>query len=235
MTDATEPPQDLPDEHWLPVAGYERLYWISDQGRVWSTAHPRCRGRLISIWPAGRTGSPSVTLYRGEQKTSRSTRALVRAAFGDGGPPCVPGEEWRTVAGWDAYSVSNLGQIWSSPRATSHGGLIRANADRDGHLYVRLSQNGSDATKRVHALVAIAFLGSRPSGQQVRHLDGNPAHNNVLNLAWGTASENALDRVRHGRHYNAVKTHCPSGHPYSDIRNKWNARLCKTCRRERAS
>lgn len=45
-----------------------------------------------------------------------------------------------------------------------------------------------------------------------RHLNGNPYDNRLENLAWGTPSENMLDKVRHGTHHNAIKTHCPRQH-----------------------
>ncbi|MGL5880995.1 MAG: HNH endonuclease signature motif containing protein [Xenococcaceae cyanobacterium] len=52
----------------------------------------------------------------------------------------------------------------------------------------------------VHRLMALTFLGSPPTPfHQVRHLNGDPTCNKIENLAWGTAKENAADRVRHGR------------------------------------
>lgn len=50
----------------------------------------------------------------------------------------------------------------------------------------------------VHRLVMHVFVGTCPSGQQVRHLDGNPANNRIENLAYGTATQNMADAVRHG-------------------------------------
>ena len=59
----------------------------------------------------------------------------------------------------------------------------------------------------------------------------NPAH-----LWVGTAKDNNQDCASKGRHHNAVKTHCPKGHPY-DERNtyltKKGLRDCKACNRER--
>ncbi|NJK76353.1 MAG: hypothetical protein HC786_30100 [Richelia sp. CSU_2_1] len=34
---------------------------------------------------------------------------------------------------------------------------------------------------------------------QVRHLNGDPTCNNLENIAWGTAKENAADKIRQGR------------------------------------
>jgi hypothetical protein len=33
---------------------------------------------------------------------------------------------------------------------------------------------------------------------ECRHLDGNPANNNLKNLKWGTHAENELDKIEHG-------------------------------------
>lgn len=86
-------------------------------------------------------------------------------------------------------------------------------------------------------LVGEAFLGPRPDGLETRHLDGNPANNSARNLRYGTKSENAQDRVRHGHHENTLKTHCPQGHPYSGANlgrtPDGRQRYCKTCKREK--
>lgn len=50
----------------------------------------------------------------------------------------------------------------------------------------------------VHQLVALTFLGPRPKGQEVRHLDGNPLNNRADNLAYGTRTENIYDVMRIG-------------------------------------
>lgn len=69
--------------------------------------------------------------------------------------------------------------------------------------------------KYIHLLVLEAFAGSRPDGMEALHIDGNKINNNTDNLRWGTSSENNRDIVRHGRHVNARKTHCPRGHALS--------------------
>lgn len=51
----------------------------------------------------------------------------------------------------------------------------------------------------MHRLVLEAFVGPRPRRMVARHLDGDQSNNAVGNLAWGTPSENATDRLDHGR------------------------------------
>lgn len=106
--------------------------------------------------------------------------------------------------------------------------------DRGGHLRVDLA----GSARYVHQLVAHVHIGPCPPGQDVRHLDGNPANNDASNLAYGTRSQNVLDSVAHGTHRsaNADKTHCPRGHPYNEANtyiDPSGRRRCRTCRRTR--
>jgi hypothetical protein len=87
----------------------------------------------------------------------------------------------------------------------------------------------------VHQAVAAAFLGARPDGLVVRHLDGNPSNNSLMNLRYGTSAENAYDRIAHGRHAQANKTHCSRGHEFNEQnthRPASGGRVCRTCKRE---
>jgi len=70
----------------------------------------------------------------------------------------------------------------------------------------------------------------------VCHNDGDPHNNRVSNLRWGTASENALDAVRHGTHPEARKTHCRRNHPYDEYNTVHrpyapHKRRCRECDR----
>lgn len=69
-----------------------------------------------------------------------------------------------------------------------------------GHKRVGLTHSGKPYYFYVHYLVAIAFIGPRPSPlHEVAHWDGCPANNNALgNLRWATHRENVEDLVRHG-------------------------------------
>lgn len=50
----------------------------------------------------------------------------------------------------------------------------------------------------VHKLVMLTFVGPRPAGSQVRHLDGDRSNPSLKNLKYGTFQENVEDRRRHG-------------------------------------
>jgi hypothetical protein len=87
----------------------------------------------------------------------------------------------------------------------------------------------------VHLLVAEAFIGPKPEGQQTRHRDGNPDNNQATNLHYGTRGDNQRDSVEHGTHNMARKTECRNGHPYSEgntyvVFNKGSyERRCRIC------
>jgi hypothetical protein len=46
--------------------------------------------------------------------------------------------------------------------------------------------------------VLAAFVGPRPNGQLIRHVDGNAKNNQLGNLSYGTQIENMADALRHG-------------------------------------
>lgn len=108
--------------------------------------------------------------------------------------------DWRPVA-YFPYEVSEDGRVRRTAGGSNNakpGRVLKGYIDRDGYTVVRLSRGGLVYDRKVHRLVCEAFHGSQESSE-VRHLDGNPSNNHASNLTWGTASENAADRARHGR------------------------------------
>lgn len=93
-------------------------------------------------------------------------------------------EIWRDVVGYEGlYQVSNLGRVKSLPRATTKGKTLKIQINPENkYCYVGLCRDNKKATKRVHVLVANAFLGVNLNKLQVNHIDGNKANNNVKNL-----------------------------------------------------
>lgn len=139
---------------------------------------------------------------------------------------------WRPVPGFEGlYQVSDSGEVLSTPRLRTRGGILKQYRNSKGYPAVTLHKNGKQRRYGVHQLVALAFFGPRPDGQEVRHLDGNPQNRNVTNLAYGTRTQNGLDRVAHGRDRNASKTHCAQGHEYTpeNTRIYRGGRVCRKC------
>lgn len=152
-------------------------------------------------------------------------------------------EEWRPIGGFEGYyEVSDHGRVRSLDRVLTYpdGHLHRlkgrvlspAPLPLSGHLHLNLkTQHKRRAPVAVHALVLETFVGPRPPGLESLHWDGDPTNNKVTNLRWGTRSENMQDMVRHGRHWQTLKTHCPKGHEYTEanVRIVKGGRECRRC------
>lgn len=106
-------------------------------------------------------------------------------------------EVWNPITGFPDYLVNKQGQV----KSLKANKLLRPIERKGkGHLYVFLykGSRAERSKKYIHHLVLEAFAGNCPEGLQCRHLDGNPKNNNLENLVWGTALENARDRQIHG-------------------------------------
>lgn len=103
-------------------------------------------------------------------------------------------EIWRPIPALPNYEASSEGNIKhirsQRPRKPYRG--------EKGYLAITAWANGRHWVYSVHVLVASAFHGPRPEGQEVRHLDGDPGNDRPTNLKYGTKVENAADRERHG-------------------------------------
>jgi len=76
------------------------------------------------------------------------------------------------------------------------------------------------------------FRGAIPEGLHLDHLCRNPCCVNPEHLEPVTIKEN----LNRGIHKNAVKTHCPQGHEYSEENTHYDPnghRRCRLCQRQR--
>lgn len=141
------------------------------------------------------------------------------------------GEKWRPIVGYeDRYEVSDLGWV----RSLRRPGMLTPWAFSNGYRAVTLWDGTRYRRHSIHRLVLAAFVGPCPPGQEVRHINGDPADNHLENLAYGTRAENNADTVRHGRHHRASATHCPNGHEYlpeTHRRSPKGVRVCRICER----
>lgn len=89
-------------------------------------------------------------------------------------------EEFRIIQEFPNYAVSTLGRV----KNLSTGRILKQSIDRYGYKFLELSNNGFTKTRRVHTLVACAFLPKDESKYQVNHKDEDPTNNRVENLEW---------------------------------------------------
>lgn len=108
-------------------------------------------------------------------------------------------ENWKDVPGFEGrYRVSDLGRVYSA----CIGRCLRLGTYPSGHKFVSLAYpSGGQKTFSVHGLVAKAFLGLAPAGQEVCHGPAGPGENAVRNLRYDTRGRNVQDRKWHGKHW----------------------------------
>ncbi len=123
-------------------------------------------------------------------------------------------EIWKPVVGFEgSYEVSNYGRVRSIPHYVNgvnpytrkpfkrliKGQILKPAPNNSGHMTVVLKHG--TPSHQVHRLVMAAFIGPCPSGLEVLHTDGDPQNNNLLNLRYGTRTENILDVYRIGNRW----------------------------------
>lgn len=112
--------------------------------------------------------------------------------------PDLPGEIWKDVPGYNGdYKVSNFGRVKSYKNnkwgRTKHPFLMSQIEDAHGYWTVSLCKDSKHKRKRVHRLVALAFIPNPENKPEVNHIDGNVKNASLDNLEWATGKEN----VRH--------------------------------------
>ena len=107
-------------------------------------------------------------------------------------------EELKQIdAPFDAYYVSNLGNVYSK----KSGSLIKlkARSNKKGYLLVNLVNRKISKNFRVHRLVATYFIGYPREDMQVNHLDHNKQNNNLTNLEWVGGQANIEYAMTNGK------------------------------------
>lgn len=134
---------------------------------------------------------------------------------------------WRPIPGTRGrYEASDSGLIRTTkPRyRTNVGGVLSQRADSPGgYRYVNIMGSRGSNNRTVHGLVAAAFLGPRPRGKQVNHINAQKGDNRPANLEYVSGQQNVRHALRFGllpvgeRHHNAKLTDAQ----VASIRREW--------------
>ena len=104
----------------------------------------------------------------------------------------------KKIKGFPEYRVRSDGTIYRLKQYANGFQLLRKlkpRKDRDGYLQVNLSKNGKLTTKKVHRLVAEAYIPNPKKRDTVNHIDGNKNNNYVFNLEWLTRRQNIKNKT----------------------------------------
>jgi hypothetical protein len=102
-------------------------------------------------------------------------------------------EQWKEITGATGYYVSNFGRV-KNKKTITFGGKIKS--------YLRVSiryDSGKVLGKKVHRLVAEAFIKNPDNLETVNHKDFNGHNNHFTNLEWLSAKDNILHGKSCGR------------------------------------
>jgi hypothetical protein len=92
-------------------------------------------------------------------------------------------EQWRDINGYEGlYQASDEGRVKSLRFGKEK--ILKARDDGHGYFQVGLFKDGKQVFKRVHRLVAEAFLPNPNNYKEINHKDEDKTNNSVENLEW---------------------------------------------------
>lgn len=107
-------------------------------------------------------------------------------------------EQWKDIKGYEGkYQISSFGNIKSLARKSVYGDKLGdyhtvqeriLKATITGKYYMIKLEGNNSVT--IHSLVAEAFLGERPNGMVINHIDQNPLNNFYKNIEYTTQVRN---------------------------------------------
>lgn len=124
-------------------------------------------------------------------------------------------EVWKSIDGYDGrYEISNFGRFKSYAQDKTVGKIKYGSPQKKGYLAVSLQNNeGHKVTKKIHRLVAEAFIPNPDNLPQVNHKDEDKKNNHVNNLEWCDNTYNHNYGTRNNRA--GLKNRC---HPLTSKR-----------------
>lgn len=100
-------------------------------------------------------------------------------------------EIWKPTQ-YNNYEVSNKGRVRNKTTKL----ILSPCKNKQGYLQVGIMDNGHHISRRIHRLVAIAFIKNPFNKETVNHKDGNKLNNNADNLEWTTIKENVIHSIK---------------------------------------
>lgn len=106
-------------------------------------------------------------------------------------------EIFKEINDFEGYYISNLGRVKSCKRKTEK--FIAVKDDTHGYLIVKLWKDNKQYSKKIHRLVAEAFISNPENLRDVNHKDENKHNNCVENLEWISHKDNINYGTRNER------------------------------------
>lgn len=108
-------------------------------------------------------------------------------------------EIWKPVVGWEKiYDVSSYGRVRRAAAYHRTPNYVMKPEAKRGYQRQTLNHLGRRETRFIHCLVAAAFIGPKPNGYTVNHINAIKTDNRPENLEYATPAENSRHASRHG-------------------------------------
>lgn len=122
-------------------------------------------------------------------------------------------EELRTIKGFERYKISNKSEVFDTKRQKYLGTWVDSVGYRQCYL---VDEDGKKHSKRIHRLLAIAFIDNPNNLPQVNHKDGNKLNNDIGtkennytdgNLEWISNKDNTQHGYNNGLYKFKTRSH----------------------------
>ena len=126
-------------------------------------------------------------------------------------------EQWMPVREFPNYMVSSHGRVMNIRTFR----VLKPGMDGStDYLFVNLCKDGEVSNKRIHRLVAEAFILNLTNLPCVDHKNRNSLNNHLSNLRWCTKKENSQNMSKRKNTASMYKGVC-----FDKSKNKWVARI----------
>ena len=145
-------------------------------------------------------------------------------------------EEWRVIEEFPLYEVSNWGNVRRIEKPDKLMKLCKSDARRN-YLTVLFSTHNVQTRRRVHRLVAKAFIPNPLNLPEVNHKDENTFNNRVDNLEWCDRHYNLMWGTRSQRFAEAKSIPILQLDKQGNLIKEWKSQkeICETLHLDQGS
>jgi len=105
----------------------------------------------------------------------------------------------KEIKNYENYIVSKDGRVYNIITNKK----LKPTPDTRGYLQVKIYKNGKGLTKKIHRIVAEAYLPNPENKPQINHIDGIKINNQLSNLEWISCTDNMIHSWKIG-----LRNHC---------------------------
>lgn len=172
---------------YVDIPGYNGVYKINKEGKVISNYS----GEYRYIKPYFNGSSYIIELKKDGKRKRPSINSLLSDIFDnycDNGT--IDFSEFVPIKGFEDYMINKDGVVIKL-KGKTNSNHIMAQYIILGYKNVMLVKDGIQRTKKVHHLLAEAFIPNPNNYPIVNHIDENKLNNNLDNLEWCTHQYNS--------------------------------------------